>query len=138
MKYPIRISKRLAVVFVMAAAIVVATGLLEFGRGRGQVANANTPQRSDAKSNASPSEASVDLSSSQLNSIKIEPVGSYLFPVEKETVGNISFADDLSVQVFPPYQGKLIKDSSNWATTLKKASRSTRLIVPISSRPNQL
>jgi cobalt-zinc-cadmium efflux system membrane fusion protein len=36
-------------------------------------------------------------------------VSTYLFPVENETVGNISFADDLSVQVFPPYQGKLIK-----------------------------
>ncbi len=32
-----------------------------------------------------------------------------MFPVEKETVGNISFADDLSVQVFPSYQGKIIK-----------------------------
>jgi cobalt-zinc-cadmium efflux system membrane fusion protein len=51
----------------------------------------------------------LDLSSSQLNSIKIEPVGSYLFPVEKEAVGNIDFADDLSVQVFPAYQGTIIK-----------------------------
>jgi cobalt-zinc-cadmium efflux system membrane fusion protein len=56
-----------------------------------------------------PSEAALDLSPSQLNSIKIEPVESYLFPVEKEAVGNIDFADDLSVQVFPAYQGTLIK-----------------------------
>ena len=109
MKQPIRINKRVAVVFVTAAAIVVATGLLESGRSRGQAANANAPRKSGANSNTSPSEATVDLSSSQLNSIKIEPVGSYLFPVETETVGNISFADDLSVQVFPPFQGKLIK-----------------------------
>jgi cobalt-zinc-cadmium efflux system membrane fusion protein len=109
MKHPIRINKRVAVVFVTAAAIVVATGLLESGRSRGQAANANGPRKSGANSNTSPSEATVDLSSSQLNSIKIEPVGSYLFPVETETVGNISFADDLSVQVFPPVQGKLIK-----------------------------
>lgn len=109
MKHRIRISKRVAVVFVTAAAIVVATGLLESGRSRGQAANANAPRKSDVNSNTSPSEATVDLSSSQLNSIKIKPVGSYLFPVETETVGNISFADDLSVQVFPPFQGKLIK-----------------------------
>jgi len=51
----------------------------------------------------------VDLSPSQLNSIKIEPVGTYEFPVEKETVGNISFADEQSVQVFPAYQGTVIK-----------------------------
>jgi cobalt-zinc-cadmium efflux system membrane fusion protein len=51
----------------------------------------------------------VDLSPSQLDSIKIEPVGTYLFPVEKEAVGNIDFDGDLSVQVFPPYQGTIIK-----------------------------
>jgi cobalt-zinc-cadmium efflux system membrane fusion protein len=109
MKYPIHISKRVAVVLVTAAAIVVATGLLESGRSRGHAANSNTPQESGAKSNTSPSEAALDLSPSQLSSIKIEPVGSYLFPVEKEAVGNIDFADDLSVQVFPAYQGTIIK-----------------------------
>jgi cobalt-zinc-cadmium efflux system membrane fusion protein len=51
----------------------------------------------------------VDLSPGQLKAINIESVGAYLFPVEKEAVGTISFVDDLSVQVFPPYQGKIIK-----------------------------
>ena len=109
MKYPVHISKRVAVVFVAAAAIVVATGLLESGRSRGQATNANTPQEAGAKSNTSPSEATLDLSPSQLNAIKIEPVGTYLFPVEKEAVGNIDYAEDLSVQVFPAYQGTIIK-----------------------------
>jgi cobalt-zinc-cadmium efflux system membrane fusion protein len=99
----------LAVVLVLAAAIVVAMGLLESGRSRSQATNANTPQESGTKSHTSPSEATLDLSPSQLNSIKIEPVGSYLFPVEKEAVGEISFADDLSVQVFPAYQGTIIQ-----------------------------
>ena len=109
MKYPVHISKRVAVVFVTAAAIIVATGLLESGRSRGQAANANAPQESGAKSNTSGSEAALDLSPSQLNSIKIEPVGSYLFPVEKEAVGNIDYDEDLSVQVFPAYQGTIIQ-----------------------------
>ena len=109
MKYPVHISKRLAVMFVTAAAIVVTTGLLEFGRSRGPVTNANTLQKSGANSNAAPSEATLNLSPSQLNSIKIEPVGTHLFPIEKEAVGSISFVDDLSVDVFPPFQGKLIK-----------------------------
>jgi cobalt-zinc-cadmium efflux system membrane fusion protein len=51
----------------------------------------------------------LDLSPSQLNSIKIEPVGSYLFPVEKEAVGSIDYDEDLSVQVFPAYQGTIIQ-----------------------------
>jgi cobalt-zinc-cadmium efflux system membrane fusion protein len=109
MKYPVHISKRFAVVLVAAAAIVVATGLLESGRSRIQATNGNTPQEAGAKSNTSPSEAILDLSPSQLNSIKIEPVGSYLFPVEKEAVGNIDYDEDLSVQVFPDYQGTIIE-----------------------------
>ncbi len=96
-------------IFVTAAATVVVTGLLEFGRSRGPVTNANTPQKSGADSSTPPSEATLELSPSQLNSIKIEPVGDHLFPVEKEAVGSISFVDDLSVQVFPSYQGKIIK-----------------------------
>ena len=109
MKFPVRISKRFAVVLVAAAAIVVATGLLESGRSRSQATNTNTPQEPGAKSKTSPSEATLELSPSQLNSIKIEPVGSYLFPVEKEAIGNIDYDEDLSVQVFPAYQGTIIQ-----------------------------
>ena len=107
MKYPFKISKRFAVVFVTAAAIAVATGLLEFGRSRGLVTNANSSQ--NQVQNPTPARSSLELSPSQLNSIRIEPAGIYKFPVERETVGNISFADELSVQVFPPYQGTIIK-----------------------------
>jgi cobalt-zinc-cadmium efflux system membrane fusion protein len=120
MKYPVHISKRVAVVFVTAAAIIIVTGLLELGHSRGQAVNANTPQQSGAKSNTSSSEAALDLSPSQLNSIKIEPVGSYLFPVEKEAVGNIDFADDLSVQVFPAYQGTIIKSFVELGVNVRK------------------
>jgi cobalt-zinc-cadmium efflux system membrane fusion protein len=109
MKYPVHISTRAAVALITAAAMIVTVGLPESRGSRGQATNANTAQKSGANSSASPSEATLDLSPSQLNSIKIGPVGSYVFPVEKETVGNISFADDLSVQVYPPYQGKIIR-----------------------------
>jgi cobalt-zinc-cadmium efflux system membrane fusion protein len=108
-KYPIQVSKRAAVVFLTATAIVIATGLLKSVRSHGQATTANTRQGSGTNPNTSSSEATLDLSPSQLNAIKIEPVGSYLFPFEKEAVGSISFVDDLSVQVFPSYPGKIIK-----------------------------
>ena len=67
-------------------------------------------KKSDASNtNSTAANPSVDLSPSQLNSIKIGQVGTYQFPVEKDAVGNISFVDDLSVQVFPAYQGTIIK-----------------------------
>lgn len=56
----------------------------------------------------------------QLRAIKVAPVGSYLFPVEKEAVGNISFADDLSVDVFPAYQGTIIKAFAELGTQVRK------------------
>jgi cobalt-zinc-cadmium efflux system membrane fusion protein len=113
-KKPIHISKRVGVACVTAGAMVIAAALLESCHSRGEAADGHAPQQSGKTSNASDANLktpnpAVDLSPSQLNSIKIEPVGTYEFPVERETVGNISFADDLSVQVFPAYQGTIIK-----------------------------
>ena len=118
MKYPVHIGTRLSVVLVTAAAITAA--LLESGCSRGQAANANSPQQSVANSSTSPSEPALDLSSSQLSSIKIEPVGSYLFPVEKDAVGNIDFDEDLSVQVFPAYQGTILKTFAELGARVQK------------------
>ncbi len=42
------------------------------------------------------------------NSVKVEPVEERDFPVDKEAVGSIGFNEDLSVQVFTPYQGRII------------------------------
>ena len=108
MKFPIHNSKRIAVVLVVAAAVVVAAALLESSRSHGQANYANTSAEAVAKPNPSPSETTLDLSPSQLNSIKIEPVGTYRFPVEEDAVGSIDYDEDLSVQVFPDYQGTII------------------------------
>ena len=51
---------------------------------------------------------SVDLSDSQLASVKVEPVEERDFPVEKDAVGSIGFNEDMTVQVFTPYQGRII------------------------------
>jgi cobalt-zinc-cadmium efflux system membrane fusion protein len=55
-----------------------------------------------------PGPDSVDLSDSQLSAVKVEPVGVRDFPVEKEAVGSINFNEDLEVQVFTPYAGRII------------------------------
>lgn len=102
------------------AAMIAPTGLLESSCSRGQAANANAPQESTEQKNSSSSEAALDLSTSQLNSIKIESVGSYLFPVEKEAVGNIDFDEDLSVQVFPAYQGTILKTFGELGAMVQK------------------
>ena len=50
----------------------------------------------------------VDLSDSQLASVKVEPVEEREFPVEKDAVGSIGFNEDMTVKVFTPYQGRII------------------------------
>ena len=104
MKYAVHIRKEVAAAVVIAVAVVVAVALMESACSRGEATNAKA-----APGTNSTADPTVDLSPSQLNSIKIETVGSYPFPVEKEAVGTISFADDFSVDVFPAYQGTIIK-----------------------------
>jgi len=91
---------------VLAAVLILALILLRSGSGQSPRTNEPGPH---GATNGSSSEASVDLTAGQLNAIKVGTVETYLFPVEKEAVGSIDFDDDLSVQVFPPYQGKLLK-----------------------------
>jgi cobalt-zinc-cadmium efflux system membrane fusion protein len=65
--------------------------------------------KANPASNAVPTAAFVELSTNQLAAIKIGLVGTGTFPIEREAVGSIAFDDELNVQVFPPYQGKILK-----------------------------
>jgi cobalt-zinc-cadmium efflux system membrane fusion protein len=51
---------------------------------------------------------SVVLSENQLASVKVGAVLEHLFPIEKGAVGSIDFNEEMSVQVFTPYQGRII------------------------------
>jgi membrane fusion protein, heavy metal efflux system len=51
---------------------------------------------------------SVELNAKQMASVKVEPVQEHSFPVEKSAIGNIDFNEDMTVQVFTPYQGRII------------------------------
>ena len=74
----------------------------------------NTP------SAASGGPGSVDLSDLQLTSVKVEPVAERDFPVEKEAVGSIDFDQDMTVQVFTPYQGRIIGLFASLGDDVKK------------------
>jgi cobalt-zinc-cadmium efflux system membrane fusion protein len=62
-------------------------------------AGTGAPGRSDA----------LDLSAEQLGMVEVGPVSEQAFPLEREAVGNIDFNEDLAAQVFPPYQGRIVK-----------------------------
>jgi cobalt-zinc-cadmium efflux system membrane fusion protein len=67
----------------------------------------------DSKKAGSPPSAvspdRVELSDAQLGLIGIGAVSERTFPLERQAVGNIDFNEDMAAQVFPPYQGRIVK-----------------------------
>ncbi len=118
MQFPMRVNKKLAGVLMAAGVVLAAVMLSESGHSRGHAPSNNPVPESAAKS--APVEPSVDLSPIQLNAIKIAPVGTYEFPVEEEAVGSIDYDEDLSVQVFPDYQGTIIETLAQLGAEVQK------------------
>jgi cobalt-zinc-cadmium efflux system membrane fusion protein len=74
-----------------------------------EAANAADP----AQANIPPGGATVtgdtvQLTDAQTAAITVEPVGERTFPVENTSVGSIDFNEDMTVQVFAPYQGRIV------------------------------
>jgi len=96
--------------------VAAATALLAYGAWHWSGAT-RSELETTASANAAPSDVpgvpareldSVDLSDAQLAYVKVEPVAEREFPVEKEAVGSIDFDQDMAVQVFTPYQGRIV------------------------------
>jgi cobalt-zinc-cadmium efflux system membrane fusion protein len=71
-------------------------------------ANAQTTSNPEPAADAAATAPVLVLTDKQLDSIKVAPVAEHLFPIQQEAVGSIDFDEDMSVQVFTPYQGKII------------------------------
>jgi cobalt-zinc-cadmium efflux system membrane fusion protein len=65
-------------------------------------------------------EPALELSDKQNAAIKIEKVGEKTFEQEREAIGNIDFNQNLSVQVFTPYQGRIIDAYPNIGDKVEK------------------
>ena len=50
----------------------------------------------------------VNLTDAQLGSVKVEPASEREFAIEKESVGSIDFNQEMTVQVFTPYPGRIV------------------------------
>ncbi len=86
----------------------------------GQSAAASPAAAPGSAPGAAQAEATVDLAPGQLSAISIAAVGTHVFAVEKTAVGSIDYDEDLSVQVFPPYQGKIISAFANLGDDVQK------------------
>jgi cobalt-zinc-cadmium efflux system membrane fusion protein len=100
---------------VVATAVLLLLALIGIGRFSAKADDsprANAGPDAGTKSRA-PAQRSntdtVELSDAQLGMISIGAVSEHSFPIQTEAVGNIDFNEDMAAQVFPPYQGRIVK-----------------------------
>src|SRR6516164_8321919 len=107
----------------LVAVAVAASGAWYFGLTSkpelGGKAHADTTA-GEPKAASTGDKDSVELSDSQLDSVKVVPLEEREFPVEKEAIGSIDFDEDMAVQVFAPYQGRIISLFASVGDDVKK------------------
>jgi cobalt-zinc-cadmium efflux system membrane fusion protein len=105
-------SGRRAVVSTAALLLAALIGVAHFNAKADDSPRANAGPGAQSKSGA-PAQGSstetVELSDAQLGMISIGAVSEHPFPIQTEAVGNIDFNEDMAAQVFPPYQGRIVK-----------------------------
>ncbi len=102
-------SALLALTSMVAVAAVVTLPWARVGAaGQGQVA----PEKREPDT--------VTLTDSQLHSIAVARITERQFLVQREAVGNIDFNENASVQVFSPYQGRIIRAFVDLGDEVKK------------------
>ena len=108
-------------VAVIGALVVGVIVIYEFWHSSDEpksVVGSNTEAATDSQ--AASTKNVIDLTDSQLAAVQVEPVELREFPVEREAVGSIEFNEDRSVQVFTPYQGRIIALFAQLGDDIKK------------------
>jgi membrane fusion protein, heavy metal efflux system len=100
-------------------------GRLPFGPGlKAAIAATDTGSRpADAANRASGDEHradSLELTEKQRQTVQVEAVQERAFPVEKQSVGSIDFNQNMTLQVFTPYQGRIIRLFAEVGDDVKK------------------
>jgi membrane fusion protein, heavy metal efflux system len=100
---------------IAAAVLIVAYAIHAtwFAADAGEITGARAAPEIDsqrAKPQAGPSAPtqSLELSPQEFAKFKVEPVQEHDFKIQREAVGNIDFNQEMSVQVFAPFPGRII------------------------------
>jgi cobalt-zinc-cadmium efflux system membrane fusion protein len=119
------LSKRLGIKFaltILAALAVAALLLARFVVFQAPVEAIDKGARTAATARGEPvdQEQAVDLSEKQVGSIKTAPVNTRDFEVYKTSIGTIDFNQNMLVQVFSQYPGKILKAFYNVGDDVKR------------------
>jgi cobalt-zinc-cadmium efflux system membrane fusion protein len=116
-----RLGKRLVPLGTAAAAAAVLVAVVYWASSArsANVAQA-TPVARPVADSPSGTAQTVRLSDAQLGSIKVGSIVDHDFAIQKEAVGSIDFNEDMNVQVFTPYQGRIIQLYADLGDEVKK------------------
>jgi cobalt-zinc-cadmium efflux system membrane fusion protein len=92
----------------VAIALAASIGIVHFSAR----ADDAKPTRPDSKASVAGGAADPDtleLSDAQQGMIAVGAAAERAFPLLREAVGSIDFNEDMAAQVFPPYQGRIVK-----------------------------
>lgn len=93
----------------LAAIVLVGAGAYSLhGGGAGQESSPAHPPA--ARPQAEPAIPKVEVTSAdQVKAFKIKPAQEHEFTLSRDAVGSIAFNEEMSVDVYPPVQGKILK-----------------------------
>jgi len=112
--------RRVIIIVILAALAAGALLWVKFSIVPSAGEGASAGQDHAAESAAAADRQSVDLSEKQAASLKTGPVQSRKFDVFKTAVGTIDFNENMLVQVFSQYSGKIISASYNVGDDVKR------------------
>ena len=101
----------------IATALVAAVAWLALHGTTGRAAETAAARLAAA---AAPAVDTVELKPSQLQAIKVAPIGEHEFVYRKQAVGLIDFNQDMNVQVFTPYQGRIVQTYADLGDQVRK------------------
>jgi cobalt-zinc-cadmium efflux system membrane fusion protein len=108
-----------ALVAAVGAVLVWSSGF--FGRADGQATRKDDVAAvTSSQGGANAADSSVDLSEKQAATLKIGPIAMHEFAIQKNAVGTIDFNENMLVQVFSQYTGKIIKAFYNVGDDVKR------------------
>jgi membrane fusion protein, heavy metal efflux system len=119
------LSRRSRVVFLVlivigGAALFWSKDFIDLADGQAGRKELVAAVRSDRSESSRDDEASVDLSERQAGTLKVGAVGSREFTLFKTAVGTIDFNENMLVQVFSQYPGKILKAFYNLGDEVKQ------------------
>lgn len=110
-------------IYAAAAVLLVAAGCMGLAMRSGSlVAPAGAQPADTSRDGIDLAQQTIALSAKQVEAIAIEPVEQREFRITKDALGSIAYNENLLVQVFTPYAGRIIDTFFNLGDEVKKGA----------------